>query len=180
MRPMRNAALILSLLLWAAPCGRCLGEAKPWTGGFYTESGGYAEPSLLPAASCLSFGLFLEPLALPALNPAVFAGLLLPVAPFRPEALALRGGLTLTLFDARLSWLQRTFYAALAWSPALGAGLLYRPDGSVLRFALNAAPLRLRAGDALFTLCSPELLLDAQGSALGWGLVLFQAALFLY
>jgi hypothetical protein len=177
---MRNLALLLSLLLWAAPFGRCLGEAKPWAGGFFAESGGYAEPSFLPSATCLSAGLFLEPLALPALNPAVSAGILLPVAPYQADALVLRANLALTLFDARLSWLRRTFYAALAWSPAVGAGLLYRLDGSVFRFTLSASPLRLRAGDAVFTLCSPELLLDPQGSPRGWGLGLFQAALFLY
>jgi hypothetical protein len=180
MSPMRAAALFLTLLLLCAPPGRCLGEAKPWTGGFFVESGGYAEPSFLPPASCLGAGLFLEPLALRALNPALFAGVLFPVAPCQADVVALRAGLAMTLFDARLSWLQRTFYAALAWSPAFGAGLLYRPDGSSLRFALAASPLRLRAGDAVFTLCSPELLLDDRGSPRGWGLVLLQAALFLF
>lgn len=177
---MRTAALLLAILLSAAPPGRCLGEARPWSGGLFLESSGYAEAAFLPAAACLGVGLFLEPLSLPALNPAAFAGLLLPVAPCRPDALCLRAGLALSLFEARLSWLRRTFYAALAWSPALGAGLLWRMDGSGLRFTLAASPLRLRAGDALFTIGGLELLLDAQGSALGWGLVLFQAALFLF
>ena len=177
---MRTAALLLTFLLWAATPGRCLGEAKPWTGGMFAESCGFADAALLPAAGCLSGGLFLEPLAFPAFNPAIFAGMLLPVAPFQADALCLRAGLALTLFDARLPWLRRTFYAALRWSPALGAGLLYRLDGSGLRFTLAASPLRVRAGDAVFTLCSPELLLDEQGRSQGWGAVLFQAALFLF
>jgi len=177
-KSVRAAALFLTFLLWAAPAGRCLGEAKPWTGGMFMESCGFADAAFLPAAGCLSVGLFLEPLALPAFNPAVFAGMLLPVAPWQADALALRAGLELTLFDARLPWLYRTFYAALRWSPALGAGLLYRLDGSGLRFTLSASPLRIRAGDAVFTLCSPELLLDEQGRPQGWGAVLFQAALF--
>jgi hypothetical protein len=177
---MRAALLLLPLLLWAAPPARCLGEVKPWNGGFFVESCGFAEAAFLPPAACLSAGLFLEPLALPAGNPAVFAGILLPVAPCQAEDLTLRAGLALTLFDARLPWLLRTFYAALRWSPALGAGLLYRLDSAGLRFSLAASPLRLRAGDAIFTLCSPELLLDQRGGTRGWGLVLFQAALFLF
>jgi len=177
---MRTAVLFLTLLLSATPSGRCLGQAKPWAGGFFVESSGFAEPSLLPPAGCLGAGLFLEPLALPALNPAVFAGVLLPVAPYRAEDLSLRAGATLTLFDAPLPWLHQTFYAALRWSPALGAGLLYRFDGSALRFTLAASPLRIRAGDAVFTIGSLELLVDAQGSGRGWGAVLFQAALFFF
>jgi hypothetical protein len=176
----RTAVLLLTLLLSTAPPGRCLGEAKPWAGGFFVESGGFAEPSFLPAAGCLGAGLFLEPLALPALNPAVFAGVLLPVAPFQADDLSLRAGAMLTLFDARLPWLPQTFYAALRWSPALGAGLLYRLDGSELRFTLAVSPLRIRAGDAVFTIGSLELLIDAQGSGRGWGAVLFQAALFFF
>ena len=146
----------------------------------FVESCGFAEASFLPAAACLGAGLFLEPFALPAFNPAVFAGMLLPVAPYQADAFCLRAGLALTLFDARLPWLRRTFYAALRWSPALGAGLLCRLDGSGLRFTLAASPLRLRAGDAVFTLCGLELLLDEQGRPQGWGAVLFQAALFLF
>jgi hypothetical protein len=178
---MRAAAFLLALLLWAAPPARCLGgEARPWTGGLFVESCGFAEAAFLPPAACLSAGLFLEPLALRAVNPAVFVGILVPAAPCQGENLALRTGLALTLFDARLPWLLRTFYAALRWSPAIGAGLLYRLDGSGLRFTVAASPLRLRAGDAIFTLCSPELLLDEQAGIRGWGLVLFQAALFLF
>jgi hypothetical protein len=180
MSPMRAAALFLAILIAAPSNGRCLGQAKPWTGGFFLESSGYADTAFLPAASCLGAGLFLEPLALPTLNPCLLTGILLPVAPCRRDAMAVRSALALTLFDARLSWLRRTFYASLAWSPALEAGLLYRADGSALRFTLAASPLRLRAGDGLFTLGSLGLLLDEQGSPRGWGLVLFQAALFLY
>lgn len=123
---MRTVALLLAFLLWASSPARCVGEAKPWTGGMFVESCGFAEASFLPAAACLGAGLFLEPFALPTFNPAVFAGMLLPVAPFQADALC------------------------------------------------------LRAGDALFTLCSLELLLDEQGRPQGWGAVLFQAALFLF
>jgi hypothetical protein len=180
LNPVRTAALFLTVLLAVPTHGRCLGQDKPWSGGFFLESSGYADPALLPAAGCLGTGLFLEPLAIPALNPCVLAGILLPVAPCRGDAAALRAALALTLFDARLGWLRRTFYAALAWSPALEAGLLYRTDGSCLRFTLAASALRLRAGDAMFTIGSLHLLLDGRGSPKGWGLVLFQAALFLY
>jgi hypothetical protein len=177
---MRTAAALLAVLLSAASPGHCLGALKPWSGGMYVESSGFADAAFLPAAGCLSAGLFLEPLALRAGNPALFAGILLPVAPYQAGAFCLRAGAALTLFDARLARLQETFYAALAWSPAVGAGLLYRIERPALRFTLAASPVRIRAGDALFTFGSLELLLDDRGGVCGWGAVLFQAALFLF
>ena len=177
---MRFAGVLLSLFLAAAAQGDCLGEAKPWAGGFSIETCGFSDTGLLPAAGCLSAGLFLEPFAWPAFNPAIFSGILLPVAPFQKEALALRLGAELTLFDTPAPWLRQAFYTALRWSPALGAGMLYRLDGSALRFTLAASPLRIRAGDAVFTLGGLELLFDAEGSARGWGAVVFKAALFLF
>jgi hypothetical protein len=171
---MRAALLLLPLLLWAAPPARCLGEAKPWNGGLFVESCGFAEAAFLPPAACLSAGLFLEPLALPAGNPAVFAGILLPVAPGQTGDLTLRAGLALTLFDARLPWLCAPLHRTPV-EPGAGRAC---STGWTARPALHAGRLPPACEPGTQSSRSaPRAAVDKRGRPRGWGQST-QAALF--
>jgi len=176
----RRCLLVLGLLGCLVPAlVSALGQDKPWFGGIYTQSSGYSTETGLPAAAWFGAGLFLEPFGFRALNPALAAGVLLPVSPFQAQAARLQVSAWLSLYDFELPLLKRTFYAALRWSPAVGAEYQLGLAHGDMSWALLAAPLRIRAGAAVVTLGEIQLFLRPEPPQ-GWGVGLFQAMLFLF
>jgi hypothetical protein len=175
---MTRILLVLVLLL---PAGRseALGARKPWWTGLYAGTCGFSEATGLPEAEYLATGIFIEPLSIRLLNPALFCGILLPIAPFQVEGVRFQFGGELTLVDLQARALKDYFYNTICFSPALGAEYLLSPDLRSASFDLSISPLRFRAGDGVFTVCSLHLFLDQGPRFGGWGLMLFKAALFL-
>ena len=175
-------ALVLAAALLVLPAARApgLGTEKPWLGGVYAGTCGFSEPTGLPAAEYLAVGLFLEPFSLPALNLAAGGGFLLPLAPWGVDGVRLQLMGDLTIVDVPAPGLERIFYNSLCWSPGVGAELLVSLDFATASFALLVSPLRFRAGDGVFTLCSAHLFLEPGPALAGWGLTLFQASLFIF
>ena len=177
--PPAGRLLLLAVLLFPAASGRSLGQESPWWAGLYAESCGFSERTGLPAAEYLAFGAFIEPLSLPLLNPSLYCGLLLPVAPFRDGGTRYQIAGELTLFDLEVRALERCFYTSLCWSPALGTELLVEPDFHDFSFTLLLAPLRVRAADALISVGSVQLFMEPGFRLRGWGFALFKTAVFL-
>lgn len=173
------ALALLALITGAAPAG-ALGAEKPWFGGVYGAFSGFSADSGLPAAEYLNLGVFAEPLAIRVLNPALGCGLLLPLSPCVSGAVRLHVALDLTLVDVPTAVMKNRFYLSSCWSPGLGAECLVPLDFHTARFALCAAPLRVRVGDGTFAIASVQLLLDQEARVQGWGITLFKASLFLF
>ena len=176
----RIASLLVVLLL-LVPVGRgeALGAKKSWWIGLYAESCGFSEATRLPEAEYLATGVFCEPFSIRVFNPALFCGILLPIAPFQGEGVRFQLGGELTLIDLPAEALQDFFYNTICLSPALGAECLLKPDLSSALFDVIISPLRFRAGDGVFTLCSLHLFLEPGPRFGGWGFMLFKAALYL-
>lgn len=181
MRPIGARALVLLALLLPAAESRGAGGAgaeKPWLAGLYAGACGFSPRTAPPAAEYLAAGLFAEPLPVRRLNPLLSAGLLLPIAPFRPDAIYWQVGGELALFDLPIAGLKRRFYSSACWSPAAGAGWLSGPRLRPGAFSLLLAPLRLRAADGLFSFGELQVFLAEGARPDGWGLTLFKAAVF--
>jgi hypothetical protein len=177
-RTLFRFSLFVLLVPGAAAGG--LGPAKPWYGGMYVQTSGYSESTGLPAASWFGAGVFFEPLDIPVLNPLLAAGLVLPVAPCRASATRLELTGELTLFDSRLPLLAWVSYAALRWSPAVGLDFQLSLADGESSWSLLAFPVRIRAGDAIFTLGGVQLFFQGRDPWEAWGVVLFKAMLFLF
>ena len=182
-RYVRVSTLLVYLALaslFAPPPAEPLGAEKPWFGGLYAGTCGFSESTGLPAAEYWSIGLFVEPLSLPALNPALHAGILLPISPWDKTGVRWQLGGEISIFDLPVPGLKHLFYNEIHWSPGTGAEALASIDFSTVSVAVLIAPLRFRAGDGVFSICTGHLVIDPAEGFAGWGITLFRAALFLW
>ena len=143
-------------------------------------AGGFSGDTGLPAAEYWSAGLFLEPLSLPVLNPALHAGVLLPISNWDRRGVRWQLGGELSVVEVPAPLLKPLFYNEINWSPGTGVEALVLPDFSAATAAVLIAPLRFRAGDGVFSLCAAYLLFELSEGYVGWGITLFRAALFLW
>ena len=180
MRFQLSKMMIVIILLFPAVKSGALGTEKPWWIGIYAGTCGFSENTGLPEAEYLSAGIFVEPLSVHVFNPALKCGVIFPVAPCRKEGVLFQFGGELTLVDIPSSVLRDRFYAAMCISPAVGADYLVSTDFQSVSFDVSIAPLRFRAGDGVLTLCSLHVFIIESPGFEGWGLVLFEAALFLF
>jgi hypothetical protein len=171
--------LLLSLLVSVKELS-AVGADKPWFGGVYTGFCGFSKQTGLPAAEYLAIGLFAEPLSIPVLNPALFCGVLFPVAPPNTDGMRVQIAGELTIFDLPVSFLKNRFYITSSWSPGVGAQYLFAFDHRPSSFSALIAPFRVRVGDGVFTICSIELFLARGVGLQGWGFTLFKTSLFLF
>lgn len=176
-------AAFLPALAWARDGREYRGPGPFWWGGSYVASRGFASGSGLGEGEFLDLGLFIEPFQSRFLSPALAAGALLPLFPFEPAGARLWVGVDLVLFSLRrhpfavlvdqTSWLCPSL-GAYWLAPAFGAA---GGDGGLVTF--SAAPLRLRTGDARYSLLAPELV-SRGGGAVSWGLRVFELWYFLF
>jgi hypothetical protein len=179
-RVSRLLTLLALVSLFTSPSAESLGTEKPWFGGLYAGTCGFSESTGLPAAEYCSVGLFIEPLSLPAFNPALHAGVLLPITPWDKRGVRWQLGGELSIFDLPAPRLKHLFYNEINWSPGTGAEALANLDFSAASVNVLIAPLRFRAGDGVFSLCTAHLVFDPAKGFAGWGITLFRAALFLW
>jgi hypothetical protein len=182
MRKRRTPVILLLLLCLFFPANEtcALGAEKPWFGGLYTGFCGFSEQTGLPAGEYLAAGLFAEPINIPALNPALLCGVLIPLSPANTGGMRVQVAGELTIVDLPVSFLKNRFYISSDWSPGVGAHYLFTFDSRASWFSVLIAPLRFRTGDAVFTVGSIELFIAANAGLQGWGFTLFKAALFLF
>jgi hypothetical protein len=180
MRYRAVSILIAVLLLLSVLQCRALGQNKSWWGGFYIGTAGFSRQSGLPDAEYLSFGLFAEPLDFRLFNPALFLGIITAIAPPQSDGLYYQLTGELTVFDLPTAALSKVFFESLCWSPGLAFECLLSRDLRDSAWTLLLSPLRVRAGDGVFTVCALQLFIEPPFAFGGWGIVLFRTALFIW
>ncbi len=154
----------------------------PWTGGFVTSTRGFSASSEHLPGEYLDLGIFLDPFQRSFLNPSASMRMVLPLFPLDTGRAMVALGLDLDLLSFRNHPLRSITAQASALSPALAASWSFRIQDGFLDgdLYLTAHILRLRTGDASYSLLSPELILDAGFNLTGWGLRLYDFSFFLF
>lgn len=181
MGPIR-ATLILFTLLSLFSFTAAAAPLLPWSGGFVTSTRGFSESSGQPPGEYLDLGVFLDPFQRPFLNPSASVRMVIPLFPLDTGRSMVAVGLDLDLMSFRNHPLRSIMAQSSALSPALAAAWSFRLQDGLLHGDLYLAAhlLRLRTGDASYSLLSPELILGDGFTVTGWGLRLYDFSFFLF
>ncbi|OHD25812.1 MAG: hypothetical protein A2Y38_04975 [Spirochaetes bacterium GWB1_59_5] len=127
-------------------------------------------------------GVFLDPFQRPFLNPSASMRMIIPLFPLDTGRSMVAVGLDLDLMSFRNHPLRSIMAQTSALSPALAAAWSFRLQDGFLHgdLYLTAHLLRLRTGDASYSLLSPELILGDGFTLSGWGLRLYDFSFFLF
>jgi len=177
MKPASRLALSVTALLAVAAEPR-----SPWIGGSVVSARGFSESTGMPAGEYCDLGLFVEPFRLGFLNPSASVRFLTPLFPFRPGSSMVGLGLDVDLFSLRNHPLGGIMAQESALGPALAVSWAFEPSRGLAPgiLCVTAHVLRLRTGDARYSLLSPELVFEGGRELTGWGLRLFEFSYFLF
>ena len=177
----RIQASVIAVLSLACLAAVAVAEPKPvWLGGTIIASRGFSADTGFAAGEYLEIGAFLDPMQAPAFDPILSMTVLLPLFPFDPSKALVGANLDLVLMSLKRHPFSGVVDQANRFCPSIGASWYFRP-GSPLAdgwLFLTAYPLRLRTGDALYSLLAPEWLLRGGSESMGWGLRVFEFAYF--